>query len=170
MLYDPKSIANYFISAAKAEGRVITPLQVIKLVYIAHGWHLGQTGQPLINEAPEAWQYGPVIPSLYHSLKEYGNGGVESLVSTAVGTWPSIQWQIASTPSDPGIVQFLQSVWMAYGKFSGIQLSNLTHQNGTPWHQTWEDRNGKNIRGTDIPTELITEHYRSLKEKYNAGK
>jgi uncharacterized phage-associated protein len=65
--YDPKAIANYFIARAAADGKRLTPLQLIKLVYIAHGWYLGLTGEPLINEPPEAWQYGPVIPSLYPS-------------------------------------------------------------------------------------------------------
>src|SRR5687767_12203236 len=76
MTYDPKSIANYFIDLAAAEGKKLTPLQLIKLVYIAHGWYLGLTGKPLINESPQAWQYGPVIPSLYHALKIHGNDAV----------------------------------------------------------------------------------------------
>ena len=43
-----------------------TPMHVIKLVYLAHGWMLGFTSRALINEAVEAWTYGPVVPSTYY--------------------------------------------------------------------------------------------------------
>ena len=47
-------------------------MKVQKLVYFAHGWHLGITKKPLINEQVEAWPYGAVIPSLYDYLKQWG--------------------------------------------------------------------------------------------------
>jgi len=47
-------------------------MQLIKLVYIAHGWTLGLYNQPLIGKQVEAWTYGPVIPSVYHDFKHYG--------------------------------------------------------------------------------------------------
>jgi len=53
------AVANYLIGKAQSEGRSITPMQLIKLVYIAHGWTLGLYDQPLIGEQVEAWTYGP---------------------------------------------------------------------------------------------------------------
>ena len=67
----PETIANYFISKALADGIKLTLLQLIKLVYLAHGWHLGLTGRPLISETVQAWKYGPVIKSLYDRFKRY---------------------------------------------------------------------------------------------------
>ena len=43
-----------------------TPMHVLKLVYLCHGWCLGFTGEALINEPVEAWTYGPVVPTVYH--------------------------------------------------------------------------------------------------------
>ena len=49
-------------------------MKLIKLVYIAHGWHLAlENGKSLISEAVMAWKYGHVINSLYQKLKRYGS-------------------------------------------------------------------------------------------------
>ena len=49
-----------------------TPMHVLKLTYLCHGWMLGIYDHALINEPVEAWQYGPVVPSLYHKYKKFG--------------------------------------------------------------------------------------------------
>ena len=46
-------------------------MKLQKLVYIAHGWHLGLFDGLLISERVEAWRWGPVIESLYHEFKEF---------------------------------------------------------------------------------------------------
>jgi len=62
------AVANYFLDLGLRESIPITPLKLQKLVYFAHGWYLGFTGEPLLNEGIQAWEYGPVIPSLYHDF------------------------------------------------------------------------------------------------------
>ena len=81
MAYEAKAIANYFLEKAKAEGNSLTPMQVQKLVYFAHGWYLGLFGEPLIKESVQAWSYGPVIPSLYQEFKRFGNQGIDELAT-----------------------------------------------------------------------------------------
>lgn len=68
------SVANYFIELAHKEGRHITQLGLMKRVYIAHGFSLALNYQSLLDprfDKVEAWRYGPVIPSVYHSFKQY---------------------------------------------------------------------------------------------------
>ena len=67
MAHSPLLIADYFI--ARSGGR-ITPLQVIKMAHIAHGYSLAIHNEPLVDEAVEAWKYGPVVPSLYYRAKK----------------------------------------------------------------------------------------------------
>lgn len=76
MSYDSRTIANHFIALAEIEGRTITPMTIQKLVYLAHGWSLGLFDEPLIDDTVEAWEYGPVIPSLYNAFKKYGNNPI----------------------------------------------------------------------------------------------
>lgn len=165
MGYDPKSIANVFLAMAEAEGKRLTPLQLIKLVYIAHGWYLALTSKPLIRESPEAWQYGPVVPSLYHEFKKFGNSPITGRCEYAFDIAPP---ELPEDGEDGGLHRFLQKIWKVYGKYTGAQLSTLTHQEGTPWHEVWFHHGGKDRHGADIPNDLIRKHYQELKAK-NAG-
>lgn len=170
MPYDPKSIANYFLEVAKREGQTLTPLKLIKLVYIAHGWNLGLNGEPLINEHPEAWEYGPVIPSLYHEFKVFGNGPIRKkatdFVPQSEEQWMLEEQEVAppSRRKDSKVCDFLDRIWKEYRKFTASQLSTLTHQAGTPWEKTWNER-GQYQKGVDIPEALIRQHYQELKSK-----
>jgi uncharacterized phage-associated protein len=39
----------------------------------------------------------------------------------------------------------------------------MTHAEGSPWDQTWKAKAG--MKGTDIPQELIENHFKTLIEK-----
>jgi len=157
-MYDPISIANYFIKKSWEHGTELTPMKLVKLVYIAHGWHLGITEQPLLTEIPQAWQYGPVVPTVYHAFKSYGNQQVTQLhcVVTPNGTF---------TPelvADPSISLLLDKVWEIYSQYNGIQLSALTHQSNTPWDIVWNQQGGKHRHGAIIPNTVIATHYKDV--------
>ena len=142
---NPSEIANYFISKY-GEADNLTPMKIIKLVYIAYGWYLALTkGKRLVDEHPQAWNLGPVFPSLYHSLKNYGNNEVRDLIPTN---------NLIPASFDKNLKTFLDIIWSAYGKYDGIYLSSITHTQNTPWSQVFPS--GFNV---EIPDDLITKHY-----------
>src|SRR5437870_3577302 len=97
MAYEARAIANYFLDLAKLANQELNPMKIQKLVYYAHGWNLALDGQPLIDEAVEAWTYGPVIPSLYHEFKKYGGGPITSKASKIeVRDWDSLAFDIVT--------------------------------------------------------------------------
>jgi uncharacterized phage-associated protein len=153
MAYEVGAIANTFIALAENEGVKLTNMQLQKLVYIAHGLYLAIKGEPLFREDVRAWQWGPVIPELYDELREFGAGQVDKRISPAkeVGA------------SDPEAMKLIRSVWKAYGKFSGYQLSVITHQPGTPWRQAWNER-----RYGSIDNNVIASYYRNLLHEQQA--
>jgi uncharacterized phage-associated protein len=73
-------IANEFIRLAAEEGRTFDPMQLQKLVYIAHGWNLASFNQPLTGDRPEAWEFGPVYVRLSEALAAYGYEPVTALI------------------------------------------------------------------------------------------
>jgi len=150
MLHSPKAIANYFLDLAQASGQGMTPMKLQKLVYYANGWYAGYTGQPLIDEAVEAWPYGPVIPSLYHEFKRYGSAEIDSRARE--------EGREVQPPADTELRQFLDNVWKQYGQFTGIRLSEMTHALGSPWDLTWKAAAG--VRNAGIPFELIARHFK----------
>lgn len=160
--YSAKAIANTFLDIAESEGVKITPMKMQKLVYIAHGWGLGFLSTPLINQNIEAWKYGPVIADLYHEFKQYGSGFITRKATDVTLDSKTLKInenapKISNDDEDAN--ELLLKVWEVYGKFTGPQLSNITHLPGTPWDKIF---NGAHQR--IIPQDVIEEHYKKLVE------
>ncbi len=149
MSYSASTIANYFIKKYATSGE-LTPLKLIKLVYVSYGWYLEtfENKAPLVNEKPQAWRYGPVFPSLYNNLKQHG----KSFVKEPINCFTS---EVISDED----ARFLDKVWEIYGQKDGIYLSALTHKDGTPWSETYPK--GENLI---IPDPLIKDYYKKLLE------
>lgn len=153
-MYDSRTIANYFLYLAHRDGVRITPMKLQKLVYFAHGHYLAITGKPLIRDEIEAWQYGPVIPNLYHSIKRFGSDHItdKSIIQD--------DHFIEQIPKDLTIKKFLNKIWDIYGNLSAVQLSKMTHEKGGPWERTWSEFS----RNVDIPDDLIYDFFKSRME------
>jgi len=157
------SVANYFIGKAHEAGESMTLLRLIKLVYIAHGWCLGLTGKPLIGEEVQAWKYGPIVPSVYHDFRSWGQGsiGQQKALLNGDGNY------VIPTVKDAFAKQLLNKVWDEYRDFDGLQLSTLTHQEGTPWDVVNIRHRGelRNDGAAVISPELIARYYMELAEQ-----
>jgi uncharacterized phage-associated protein len=173
MPYDPKAIANYFLTVAEERGTTLTPMKIQKLVYFANGWHLAIKDTPLINEQVEAWPYGPVIPSLYRAFKRFGDQPITGRAIRVVTKSDSDDpWVIFRSETEPTIDEFpeqaeftkafLDRIWDTYGRYTAIQLSNETHQEGSPWYEVLTEYRREIPKGTDIPPETMKRYFRSL--------
>jgi len=149
------SVANTLIDLSQWEGVDITPMKLLKLVYIAHGWCLGIYGKPLIGEQAQAWEYGPVVPSVYRDFRRWKRGPIESqkALLTERGRY------VIPTVHDANARALLERIWEKYKCFDGLQLSSMTHQAGTPWDIT---RRQSNAVRPEIPQPLLREYYNRL--------
>lgn len=153
MPYSAKAIANYFIGKSVTDPKsTLSPLKLIKLVYIAHGFYLDLKNEKLINETVEAWKYGPVIRSLYDEFRKYGASAITHLAKTE-----------EISPQDDYTHEFLNEVWDAYGSWTGTQLSAWTHEDGSPWYISTEG--GTKLNDQIIPDASIKNYFRLLRER-----
>ena len=136
------SVANAFLAKAEAEGKLLTNMQVQKLVFIAHGFYLAFFDTSLIEEEVKAWQWGPVIPPLYNKLKKHGSGIIPGRIPDVPTVPPGSQMDV------------INQVWKSYGSLTGSQLSSITHQADAPWTQIWET-----APFAVIPKDLIRLYY-----------
>jgi uncharacterized phage-associated protein len=153
--YSPFAVARFFLEKARQDSCQLTPMKLLKLVFIAHGWHLAFFNTPLIREEIQAWKYGPVISSLYKMFKEYGSCAI-----------PENQIEILPTlPQDvpPDRIALLDAVWKKYSKLTASQLSTLTHQPGSPWDQVTKGGT-VNEKYISIPNNIIQEFYQKKLE------
>jgi len=128
---DSRTVANLFLSLAEKDKKVFTTMQLLKLTYHAHGWMPGLYQRPLIRDEVQAWTYGPVIPKLYEEIRQFKGNPVVGPIAAPPGE--------ELTPEEKYIVE---QTYQTYGHFTGLQLSQITHEKGTPWTQTYKGEFG----------------------------
>lgn len=129
MAYSAMQIANAFIEKA-LNGQItnLTPMKLQKLMFFAQSWYARKTGYLLFNEAFARWQYGPVIPDIYHEFKSFGAQNITKKAKDADGNEPVIDG-----PDKADVLSFIDEILAVYGDYTGPQLSSMTHQPGTAW-------------------------------------
>lgn len=120
-MYSVFDIAKYLLHLdEQVDGEGLSNLKLQKLVYYCQGFHLALEGKPAFDQTIEAWQYGPVVPDLYHALKENGRSPVQPIT----GCEPH---EIDTKTAD-----VLVDVYNVYGQFSAWRLRDMTHEE-KPW-------------------------------------
>lgn len=112
----------------------MTNMKLQKMLYYEQGFHLAYFETPLFDEDIEAWQYGPVVPSVYRHFKNFGRNGLE--------------------PDGDGVAVFANNtekrlfdiVFDTYNKYSAVGLMEMTH-NEKPWR----------IAGAPMPGNIISQ-------------
>ena len=170
--YSASHIANFFLQKSHEENIDISQLKLLKLIYIAYGWMLATCNRELFAEKIEAWRHGPVVTSIYNEFKHNGKQPIAEMATEfdlEDGNFSTPQ--INSADHDARMILLL--VWDIHKHFSAWDLRNKTHEQDTPWAQTY--RPGcREI----IPPDLIKDHFRgkiiqylkaASKEQANAG-
>jgi len=151
-MYKAIDVAWKVLSSAKRKDKKISNLQLQKLTYIAHGYFLGWKDKPLISDPIEAWTYGPVISSIYHQFKEYGDKKIQ-------GNPNSVATKL---DNDKDALDCIDGIMDLYGDLDAMELVNLTHQKNTPWDEVWSNQVGNTWNSEIINDTLIKNHYRKV--------
>ncbi|RQO35706.1 hypothetical protein DBR37_04835 [Herminiimonas sp. KBW02] len=147
----PLQVASEIVRQQTAAGRSApTNLELQKLLYFCHGWHLALLKTPLVDESFEAWRYGPVLPSVYQAFKVFSSNPIPA-------DHPLIAQQPALTNVDSAAL--VRKVLDVYGNHSGYQLVNLSHHPDGPWKQVWNS--GSSFSDT-IDDAMILNYFSSL--------
>lgn len=109
--------ANEIVKFAAGMDIAVTPLKLQKLLFYVKSWGL-VAGRNVVPGAFEKWKHGPVCREVYDHYKQFGRSHVP------VG--PDIAWL------DGDDAAHLKFVVQAYGRFSAIELSSMTHRE-RPW-------------------------------------
>ena len=138
-----KDVAQYILSKQNVEAQdIISNLKLQKLTYYAQGFTLALTGKPLFSEEIQAWDHGPVVPSLYHDYKRFEGGAI----------LPPSPEEVAAVESRLSNKQkeIIDEVYDVYGQFSAWKLRNLSHEDAP-----WIDHYGK-LNPVISPSEMQT--------------
>lgn len=165
--YDPRAIANLMLDEAKRRGINISNLALQKLLYFAHGIFLTKTKRPLVSGYFEAWQYGPVHPSVYRAFKGSGSDAIEV---RAVAKDPLTgKPRDLPLPTDEDVIDLIEEVVKRYGKLSPARLVDLSHAKGSPWDVIVDKARTDVAFGMRIPDNVILDRFQHHKVSVDAN-
>lgn len=130
-------------------GWSITNLKLQKLLYFTHMVFMGRGNGPLISEKFEAWDYGPVLPSLYRHVSLFGADPVGDRFYGVPLIHESKEAKI------------LEEAWDGLKHKEGWELVAMTHYNTGAWAKNYVPGKSRVILDEDI-----LEEYRS---RYGEG-
>jgi uncharacterized phage-associated protein len=121
-------VAGFILQTGKASDNeggydLITNLKLQKLVYYCQGFNLAFFNTPLFPDPIEAWDHGPVCPTLYHKLKHYKSDPIP-VNGDSFTDKLTLQEQ-----------KLIIDVYGVYGQYSAWRLREMTHQE-PPWLET----------------------------------
>lgn len=170
MKNDAIAIANYFVDKANQDTHApypLTLLRLVKYVYISYGFAMAILDKIIIDkrfDTVQAWKYGPVIPSVYHSFKHNGNNPItcKSEIAKSESEDGTLEF-FTPEVTDENIRMILDFVWERYRNMSTSELIALLHREDTPWAFCY--RAGKNV---EIHDEITKIYYVSIVTNKNA--
>lgn len=133
----------------KISGWKVTNLELQKMLYMADMNFVGQTGDRLVDEDFEAWEYGPVLPSVYHECKAFGAKRI-----------PNVFW-FAEDIADSKEAVILERAYEYLRHQTAGQLVENTHWSGGAWAKKYS----AGSRGIKILTQDMIDEYKRRREK-----
>ena len=168
--YPAAAIANRFLQLGGEQGVALTHMQIQKLVYFAHGWHLGLGYGRLSGETPQAFEWGPVFPALYRAAKGWGADPIAEPIRVDIPTETGGEYRMAmiapripnDDEDDERARQVVDRVWQVYGDKLGAELSRISHDEGGPWYAARKKVKGN--RGGDMSNDLIAKYFKRKRD------
>lgn len=150
--YKSTDIAIYIISLANENRIFVNMTKIQKLLYIVYGAYLSLYEERLINEHPQAWPYGPVFPTTRNKLlkQDFSNISLKQIAYDE-------QKRIENEKELKNLILFILS---KFGSWNAGQLSEWSHQKGSPWYQTTNQNDFE--WGDVIPDELICSYFKQI--------
>lgn len=127
-----KDLGYIITDYVNSKGDNVSPKKLQKLLYYIEAWHLVHLDESLIDEDFEAWVHGPVIPSLYGELKQYGFNDIRVINDELDAADIRIDENIRKNKLSENQQDLIFSVLNKYGMLNSFQLEMLTHSE-SPW-------------------------------------
>lgn len=144
-------VARYVINYSNERDYGISNLKLQKIMYFIQAYFLAYEPDhdPCFPEKIEAWDFGPVIPDVYHEFKQYGSGNIPRITSYIVFNEDAL-WNVQRKDYDPNIIcererNMIDAVVDRFSDYSASDLVELTHHQA-PWKEAY--RQGRNCEIT----------------------
>ena len=149
-MLDALNVARYIINFSNKKSYGISNLRLQKLLYFVQAYYLSRpdsTG-PCFDEEIVAWDFGPVVPTVYHEYKCFGNSNIPE-VNTFLSFDPDKIWSVHRSPFDENSIPqgdrtIISSVIDRFANYSTTSLETITH-NQKPWKDAYIKKGNRTI-------------------------
>ncbi len=141
-MYSALIVAEYIIGYCNENNNSISNLKLQKVLYFVQAQFLVKNNQRCFAEDIEAWDFGPVVPVVYHKYKIFGSAFIPIPYDTSgIKIQEEDKW-------------YINAIVDACSKFSASNLVNITHSQD-PWKKTYNPFERKVI-SNDIIKEFFS--------------
>lgn len=136
-MYDALTVARYVINYSNCQDYVISNLKLQKILYFIQAYFLIIRDKACFSDAIEAWDFGPVVPSVYQEFKQYGAGNIPAIRQYTEG----YGYNAESKLFDSKIISrddknSVECVVEKFKDYSATDLVKLTHAQD-PWKDAY---------------------------------
>lgn len=136
-------VARYIINYSNEKNYSISNLKLQKLLYFVQAYYLAFTPshEPCFREEIEAWDFGPVVPSVYREFKSFGGGDIPPVTSYYNLESENNFWSIREVPYDSNCIskrdkELINDIIDKFSAYSASELVKITH-NQAPWKNAY---------------------------------
>lgn len=172
----PEAFANEALKVARDFAiKDLTNLRLQKLLYYSYAIFIKITEKTLFlpikaegSKNLDFWQFGPVIPDVYHGLKHYGSEPFVSNLSDYDKIFlkegpdennSSVEFEVFKTNTTKKISDFIKysiiSVFDALENMSTNKLVQMTHSSHSAWHYLYEKKTEETPKTNEFALEKI---------------
>lgn len=142
------TIARFMLALTRDAGwEKMDQLKLNKLLYIAQGKALAQTGEPLFDDPIVAFKNGPVVMEVEEHYRGT-RGGIDSTDN------------LDDIAVDDERASIIVAVLAEYKNKTAIGLTRLVHRPENPWTKAYEQGNRTTIKRDDIKA-FYSEQYKN---------
>ena len=154
---DAKSLANLILDWSDQKEINISHMKLQKIVYFCHADFLVSFETPLILQQFEAWEYGPIIPSLFDEFKLFG---ATPITGRASRFDPVSCHRECAPPCLLGEFESpVRASFEVYARYTAATLSNMSHMERGPWDAALKRFERGSPKGRSIENDLIAKFH-----------
>lgn len=147
-IYKAEEVAKYFIFLSSRligeEREGVTNLKLQKILYFAQAYFVAKLNRTLFSDPIEAWNYGPVVGTIYHKYKENKNQPI------------ILEMDDANISESDKVM--LSKIWDLFGGYSASRLVDMTHE-----HKPWKTAFNGKLK--EISIESLRDYYSPMLNK-----
>ena len=153
LLLDDTTINPIDVAKLILSKRECTPLEIQKLVYFCSCRYFEVYKKHLFKDDFEAWDYGPVIASLYEEFRDYGRNKIKMNIKS--DTKVCIYSKMSKFDNYEEISKIVDETLEKYSNHTAGNLVKESHIENGPWDVVYRDGMG---RGNIISKNIIEEY------------